>query len=157
MVTYAEAKKQLEIARNNEIPKAIEKIRSLMDEYEITLDDLRAQFKGDKRLSAGKPKPKPKPKYIYMKDGVGYTGVGRRPAWVDAVLRSGEYLENYRIAGNAPKPAVKKTVAAKAAASKKLATKKKPVAKKKPVERTAATRTKPKAKTAKTRAGKAAS
>lgn len=156
MVTYAEAKKQLEIARNNEIPKAIEKIRSLMDEYEITLDDLRAQFKGDKRLSAGKPKPKPKPKYIYMKDGVGYTGVGRRPAWVDAVLRSGEYLENYRIAGNAPKPAVKKTVAAKAAASKKLATKKKPVAKKKPVERTAATRTKPKPKLQK-RAGKAAS
>lgn len=157
MVTYAEAKKQLEIARNNEIPKAIEKIRSLMDEYEITLDDLRAQFKGDKRSGATKAKPKPKPKYIYMKDGVGYTGVGRRPAWVDAVLRSGEYLENYRVAGNAPRPTVKKAVAAKAAASKKPAAKNKPLAKKKPAEKSVATRTKPKAKVTKVRASKAAS
>lgn len=130
MVTYAEAKKQLEAARQQEVPKAIEKIHALMEEYGLTLADLRVKGR------RGRPRKKgvSKAKYKYMKDGMGYTGVGRRPAWVEAVLKAGEDLEKYRVGGAAPAAAGKKPAAAKAplkkaAAAKKAAGLKKPAAK----------------------------
>ncbi len=130
MVTYAEAKKQLEIARQQEVPKAIEKIHALMNEYGLTLADLRIKGRRGRPRKAGGAA---KAKYKYMKDGMGYTGVGRRPAWVEAVLKAGENLEQYRVGGAAP-AAAKTPVAAKAplkkaAAAKKAAGLKKPAAK----------------------------
>ncbi len=129
MVTYAEAKKQLELARQQEVPKAIEKIHALMNEYGLTLADLRIKGRRGRPRKAGAA---PKAKYKYMKDGMGYTGVGRRPAWVEAVLKAGENLEQYRVGGAAAaakKPAAAKAPLKKAAAAKKAAGLKKPAAK----------------------------
>ncbi len=120
MVTYAEAKKQLEIARQNEVPKAIEKIQALMAEYGLTFADRR----GPRRGRRGRPPNAGKvtPTYKYMKDGMGYTGVGRRPAWVEALLKSGGDLEKYRIgapAAAAAAPAAAKPAVAKGRPAKK--------------------------------------
>lgn len=136
MVTYAEAKRQLEIARQQEVPKAIEKIHALMNEYGLTLADLRIKGRrGRPRKTAAA-----KVKYKYMKDGMGYTGVGRRPAWVEALLKAGDDLEKYRIGGAAPAAAAKKPAAAKAALKKKAAPAKKTASLKKPAAKAAAKR-----------------
>lgn len=105
-LSFSEAKKLYEKARRQETPKVLSQICGLMDEYGITVAELSAFIKKGKQLSGERKKRKAasspsttdvSKKYLYMKDGIGFTGRGRRPTWVTEIIEAGEDIEQYRI------------------------------------------------------------
>ncbi|MDW3683013.1 H-NS histone family protein [Cupriavidus sp. CV2] len=95
MVTYkqllAEKEKleaQLTEVRQTEVAGVIEKIQSLMTEYELTVDDLVPKRRRGRPAAGAKEKAAPKAKtalpakYMDPKTGATWTGRGRAPAWL---------------------------------------------------------------------------
>lgn len=87
MATYREllAEKQrldteLEEAWRTEVEGVIEAIRSKMDEYGLTADDLAPPRRG--RALKGKAGEPPPPKYRDPKTGKTWSGRGRAPGWL---------------------------------------------------------------------------
>ncbi|MFJ1260586.1 H-NS histone family protein [Cupriavidus sp. CuC1] len=74
--------------RQTEVAGVIEKIQTLMAEYELTADDIAPKRRrgrpaaGDKPKGAAKEKASLPPKYMDPKTGATWTGRGRAPAWL---------------------------------------------------------------------------
>jgi DNA-binding protein H-NS len=76
---------QLAEARSIEVGNAIEKIRSLMAQFGLTVDDI-APKRGrgrPKSVTSAKREPLP-PKYRHPKTGQTWSGRGRAPTWLGA-------------------------------------------------------------------------
>lgn len=80
---------QIEQARKAEVSGAVEQIRKLMNEYDLTIADITSTGK----TSAAKG-TKVAPKYKNSETGETWTGRGRQPKWVEAALASGKTLED---------------------------------------------------------------
>ncbi|MFC4521427.1 H-NS family nucleoid-associated regulatory protein [Cupriavidus pinatubonensis] len=74
---------QLEAARADEVSGVIEKIRSLMADYGLTVEDISKRRRGRPAGNgASKPKSELPPKYLDPKTGKTWSGRGRQPAWL---------------------------------------------------------------------------
>ncbi len=83
----AELKKQAEQARKQEIASAVAQIKSLMEEYGITIKDLSKSSKS----SASKRDAVP-PKYRDPVTGKTWTGRGKPPKWIADAKNRDQYL-----------------------------------------------------------------
>ena len=90
-----ELEKQIELARKQELADAIQKVKTLMSQYGLTIDDITSP-KGAGKTSAAKG-TKVAPKYRNAETGDTWTGRGRQPKWVEAALNSGKTLEDLAI------------------------------------------------------------
>lgn len=93
MSSYQEYQKQIaelqrlaEQARKDEISEAKKRVRELMSEYGLSIDDLLEQ------KQPAKKRPAVEAKYRDDKTGSTWTGRGRKPRWLD-----GKDKESYRI------------------------------------------------------------
>ncbi|AMR78632.1 H-NS family nucleoid-associated regulatory protein [Cupriavidus nantongensis] len=89
MPTYKEllAEKQalearLNEARENEIGAVIEKIRALMDDYGLTVDDLAPRRGRGRPRGVGGARTAVPAKYMDPKTGKTWSGRGRAPSWL---------------------------------------------------------------------------
>lgn len=112
MTTYRELKTaaeellaKAEAARQAELGDALRQIKSTMEEYGLTMADLRAAGVPDKGVPAKKstaPKseitkaPMP-PKYRGPDGQLWAGGRGRRPEWVLQAIQRGQDIEEFRI------------------------------------------------------------
>ena len=83
----AELKIQAEKARKQEIASAVAQIKSLMEEYGITVKDLGKSSKS----SASKREAVP-PKYRDPATGKTWTGRGKSPKWIADAKNRDQYL-----------------------------------------------------------------
>ncbi|WP_284454501.1 H-NS histone family protein [Cupriavidus campinensis] len=76
---------QLEEVRANEVAGVIEQIRTLMDQYSLTVEDIQGKRRRGRPAGSGAVKaakePLP-PKYRDPKTGNTWSGRGRAPAWL---------------------------------------------------------------------------
>jgi DNA-binding protein H-NS len=72
-------------ARQNEIAAAVAKVRELVAEFGLTVQDV---FPSRGTKSAGKPASKVAPKYRDPATGQTWTGRGKAPKWIDGKDRS---------------------------------------------------------------------
>ena len=71
------------------------RVKSLMDQTGITLQDLGATAKAPRKAKTAKDKPK----VAYSNEaGQTWAGLGKRPNWLREKLASGATLEQFRIA-----------------------------------------------------------
>ena len=96
MTTYAEYVEQIaklqalaEAARENEINGAIQKIKDLMQQHGVTVDDLTSA----RRAKPAKAKGTVAAQFKNPETGETWTGRGRAPRWLD-----GKDKEQFRIA-----------------------------------------------------------
>lgn len=97
---------ELEAARLEEVSAVIQRCVSELNEFGITLDDLRkAGYKFGGEAEARRPAQKVKAmpdgsSYIYKDpaSGNGWAGRGRQPAWLKEKLSQGHKLEDFKIA-----------------------------------------------------------
>ena len=88
MAEKAALEAQLVEVRATEIAGVIEKIQTLMAEYELTIDDIAPKRRRGRPAGAktGKATAKEKqalpPKYMHPKTGATWSGRGRAPAWL---------------------------------------------------------------------------
>ncbi|MGT2509125.1 H-NS histone family protein [Cupriavidus basilensis] len=74
--------------RQSEVAGVIEKIQSLMSEYELTVDDVAPKRRRGRPAASDKPKALVKrkaslpPKYMDPKTGSTWSGRGRAPVWL---------------------------------------------------------------------------
>lgn len=94
MATYQELQAQIaeltiqaEQARKQEIARAVAQIKSLMEEYGITIKDLSKPS----RSSAAKRESVP-PKYCDPATGKTWTGRGKPPKWIADAANRDQYL-----------------------------------------------------------------
>jgi DNA-binding protein H-NS len=84
---------QIEAIRVQEVPAAIEQIRTLMTQYGLTPEDIVLKRRGRKPgTKSGTPKHTLPPLYRDQKSGKTWSGRGRTPAWL------GKNRERFRIA-----------------------------------------------------------
>lgn len=76
---------QLEEVRANEVAGVIEQIRTLMEQYGLSVEDVQGKRRRGRPAGSGSPKatkePLP-PKYRDSKTGATWSGRGRAPAWL---------------------------------------------------------------------------
>jgi DNA-binding protein H-NS len=119
----------------------IVKIRGLMSEYGITVQDLGVGItRVGKKMSAMKKGPLPA-KYRDPVSGKTWSGKGRAPGWIVDAIKKGKQ-DDFLIT-KAAAPAAKKATPAKKAAPRKSVATKKPVAKKAPTAKKVAVAKKP--------------
>lgn len=116
-----------EAARKAELDQALSQIRDLVEQYELTLEDLQRLFtkRRGRRPAAEKAATKGVPKYRDPETGRTWTGQGKPPNWIkDAADRNVYLIE----AGNSPaakkagsRGAAKRTAATKRGGRKKAA------------------------------------
>ena len=87
----ASLQSQLEEARKAELPAVVAQIKSLMQEYSVTPEDL-----GFRTAKAARAAPLP-PKYRHPESGAEWNGKGRAPVWAKEAREAGT-LESWRIA-----------------------------------------------------------
>ena len=97
MTSYAEYVEQIaklqslaEAARKDELTGAVQKIKDLMQQYGLTVDDLSSGT----RAKPAKPKGTVPSQFKNPETGETWTGRGRAPRWVD-----GKDKEEFRIKG----------------------------------------------------------
>lgn len=86
--------KQAEEVRKVEVAAAIAEIKQKMAEYAITPEEL-GFVSGVRRR--GSQRGQSSVKYLDPASGKTWSGRGRRPSWVAAVIERGESLDNYRM------------------------------------------------------------
>lgn len=76
---------QLAEARSTEVAAVVEKIRSLMSEFGLTVEDIQSKRRRGRPSGSGTAnaakEPLP-PKYLDPKTGATWSGRGRAPAWL---------------------------------------------------------------------------
>lgn len=88
MAEKAALEAHLAEVRANEVASVIEKIQSLMAEYDLSVDDLAPKRRRGRPAIAGKAKTATRaktelpPKYMDPKTGATWSGRGRAPAWL---------------------------------------------------------------------------
>ena len=97
MTSYAEYVEQIaklqslaEAARKDELSGAIQKIKDLMQQYGITVDDLSSGT----RAKPAKPKGTVPAQFKNPETGETWTGRGRAPRWLDGKDREQFRIEN---------------------------------------------------------------
>lgn len=73
---------QLEEMRASEVASVIERIRTLMAEYDLTVEDITKRRRGRPVGSTTKTQSELPPKYRDPKTGKTWSGRGRAPAWL---------------------------------------------------------------------------
>jgi len=86
-------KRQAESVRKQELKSAIDEIRSSMERYGITLQDLQASI----GKSAKKKKTTVAPKYRNPASGETWTGRGRAPRWLADAEARGQTRDSFLI------------------------------------------------------------
>lgn len=85
MAEKAKLEAQMAEVRASEVAGVIAQIQGLMQDYDLTVDDLtprrRGRPAGAKRAAGGESTPLP-PKYMDPKTGNTWSGRGRTPAWL---------------------------------------------------------------------------
>ena len=112
MPTYQELKakgnallKQAEVLRNKEVRAVIARIKAVMAEYEITLDDLKSPSKRVTRTRTravakaekAKSTTVSKPKYRNPETGATWTGHGKAPNWLKEAEAAGTARDDFLI------------------------------------------------------------
>lgn len=83
MAEKAQLEAKLEQARAEEVAAVIEKIRGLMREYDLTVEDFTPRARRGRPAGAtSKPVTALPPKYLDPKTGKTWSGRGRAPAWL---------------------------------------------------------------------------
>lgn len=90
-----ELDRQLQAAHKAEMADAIAKVKELMAQYDLKIEDI-APAKGKGRSSSTKG-TKVAAKYRNPETGDTWTGRGRQPKWVEAALASGKALEDLAV------------------------------------------------------------
>jgi DNA-binding protein H-NS len=120
---------QAERIAKEEMSSAIAKVKSIMAEFNLTIEHLTQTVAGKRAATKTKAKAKKTAsaaKYADPKTGKTWTGVGRAPGWIAGAKNRDVFL-----VGKSQAPATAKKVAAKTAEAVKVAKKAaKPVAKK---------------------------
>lgn len=152
MTTYRDVKAQIAKLENQarellkkESSNVVTKIRGLMSEYGLTVQDLGLSITRMGKRMAAKKQPLP-PKYRDPVSGNTWSGKGRAPGWMAEAIKKGKQ-DDFLIASAAAKPGVKKAALAKKVAPKKTVAAKRAVAKK-PAAKKATPAAKPVAKAA---------
>ena len=103
MPTYKDLKakadellRQAERARKSEIASVVKAIRQKMDDFGITLADLRGSVPKKRRKAAGKRR-KVAPKYRDPASGQAWSGRGKEPRWLVAYLKKGKKKDDFKI------------------------------------------------------------
>lgn len=91
---------QAEEIRRQERSAALQKVLSIMREYELTVAEVEAGKIGHVRRGKSSGRVKTPPKYMDPATGATWTGRGKRPAWVNQALSNGVSLESLRIEGS---------------------------------------------------------
>ncbi|MDO4593308.1 MAG: H-NS histone family protein [Comamonadaceae bacterium] len=74
-----ELEKQIQDARKRELTEAVSKVRSLVEEFDLTPADVFPPARGARASSAGS---KVAPKYKNPETGETWTGRGKAPKWI---------------------------------------------------------------------------
>lgn len=90
----AELDKQLVAAQRAERANAIARIKAMMAEYDLTLQDLGFKASSPK-VADGKTRRKVAIKYRNPATGESWTGRGLQPKWLTAALAKGKKLEDF--------------------------------------------------------------
>lgn len=72
---------QLAEVRANEVAGVIEQIRTLMDQYGLSVEDIQGKRRRGRPAGSAAKEPLP-PKYRDPKTGATWSGRGRAPAWL---------------------------------------------------------------------------
>lgn len=80
-----ELEKQIQDARKRELAEAVQKVRTLIEEYSLTLDDVFPPARTSRSGTAG---TKVAPKYKNPETGETWTGRGKAPKWIQDKDRS---------------------------------------------------------------------
>lgn len=96
MATYKELKEQIkklneeaEAARRAELQTIIEDVRSKVDQYGLTIEDVFGRQHAQRRTT----KTPASPKYRDPKTGATWSGRGREPAWIKGKKRDRFLIE----------------------------------------------------------------
>ena len=89
---------QIEHTRTKERDQAVEKVKSLMSEYGLTVADLgnRAPAKAPRKAKAGTG-AKVAAKYRNASTGETWSGRGLQPRWLKAALASGRKIDEFAV------------------------------------------------------------
>ncbi len=92
----AEIERRINETKRNERQSAIGKVRALMAEYGISVDDLGGKMSGNGRKKAGTTGRKAAVKY---RDAAGNTWSGRglQPRWLREALSTGKSLKDFAV------------------------------------------------------------
>lgn len=85
--------REIENTKQQERAQAIEKVRSLMSQYGLTVADLAARNPAKK----GKTGKKVAAKYRNTKTGETWSGRGLQPKWLKAQLAAGKKLSDFAV------------------------------------------------------------
>ncbi|QXW20180.1 H-NS histone family protein (plasmid) [Comamonas aquatica] len=77
----AQLDEQIAAQRKEELADAIQKVRSIVAEYDLTADDVFSSTRGAKKSTAGS---KVAPKFRNPETGATWTGRGKPPLWIAA-------------------------------------------------------------------------
>jgi DNA-binding protein H-NS len=86
--------KQIENTRKNERTEAITKIKNLMSEYDLSLQDITG--KGGSKLSS-KAGSKVPAKFAHPQTGETWSGRGLQPKWLKSAISSGKKLQDFSL------------------------------------------------------------
>ena len=101
LAQQAELAKQIEEVRKVEVSGAIEQVKAIIEEYELTVDDIFPQRRTAANSTGNTSKVKGVPKYRSSIDpNQTWTGKGRKPEWVVTFLGNGGPLEQLEIRSN---------------------------------------------------------
>ena len=87
--------KEIAATQKQERTEAIEKVRSLMAEYGLSISDL--SLKAAPAKSAGTKGQKVAAKYRNSATGETWSGRGLQPKWLKAAIASGRKLEEFAV------------------------------------------------------------
>ncbi len=84
LAQLASVNAQLEQLRATEVPKVVEEIQQLMQEYDLSIEDIagKPSVEPAPRAVPTKKKAAPPPRYRNPKTGQTWSGRGRAPAWI---------------------------------------------------------------------------
>lgn len=89
--------KQIEDTRRNERNQALAQIKSLMDQFGLTISDLSTRAASPKKAAAGGSGGKVAAKYRNKATGESWSGRGLQPRWLKAALASGASLSDFSV------------------------------------------------------------
>lgn len=101
LAQQAELAKKIEEVRKSEIANAIKQVKAIVDEYDLTADDIFPQRRAPLSNMGSSLKVKGVAKYQSRIDpNLTWTGRGRKPEWVITFLGNGGTLEELEIKSN---------------------------------------------------------
>lgn len=93
----ADIEKKIADVQREARTEAINKVRTLMGEFGLTMADLAGKTAAPRAAGPAKPASKVAPKYRNAATGETWTGRGLQPKWLKAALAAGAKLEEFTI------------------------------------------------------------